>query len=103
MLGCLGFLILKNYVYISSMHTHATTQIPTFSHCLWVIVWTSDILSLITRSQHNTAQQTSCETNFSFFPPLFSSSAPSLSFSFILFGIEEEGCAVNKGGERKRD
>lgn len=83
------FLILQKYVHISSTHTCAPTQIPTIPHCLRATVWTSDILRLITCSQHNTAQQTRRPISVSFLPLL----PPHCHFlfSFILFRIEDVG------------
>lgn len=85
-----------------------TTQIPTILHCLRVTVWTSDILSLITCSQHNMAQQT--RRPISAFSLSHSpSSAPSLSFSFVFHSYlglrmraEEEGCGKQGRGEKER-
>lgn len=76
------------------MHTHATTQTHTIPHCLRLTVWTSDILSLITCSQHNATQHstTNKSTNFSFF--FLSLLCPLTVIFFPLsfcFGIEDEG------------
>lgn len=99
----LVFLIPRNYVQISSRRTHSTTQMPTFKRRLWVIVWTGGILSLITRSQHDTAHNKQVDkfhSSFSLFLlcPLTVIPLP-LSFSSGLrMRAEEEGCAVNNGG-----
>lgn len=96
------FLIPWNYAQISSRRAHAATQMPTFKQRLWVIVWTSGILSLITCSQHSAAhnkQVGKFPFSFSLFLlcPLTVIPLP-LSFSLGLrMRAEEEGCGVNKG------
>lgn len=99
---------------VSSTGQHMrTAQTHAIRRCPGLTVWTGDILSLITCSQHNTAQQTSRAISFfshllpSSCPPPFSS-APSLSFFFSLFhsvwdwGWRGRGRAVNRGRREKQ-
>lgn len=88
-------------MHISSTHIHATTQIPIVTQRLRATVWTSDILSLITCSQHNTAQQTNTQSNFRLcFFVVFFYSLPLLPphCHFLSFSVWDWGWGLRRGG-----
>lgn len=93
------FLCLQK-IWKSNAHTLQYLN-PTIPRCLGATVWTSDILSLITCSQHKEAQQTR-RPILLVSVSLLLASAPSLPFSFMLFGLEDEGCGKQGQKEKER-